>query len=275
MTCPHGRSDSDMNKAAEPMTDLVITRNLSYEPGDRHSLDVYALRAADKPRPVIVYIYGGNWAAGAKSDFAWIGAALARRGFVVVVPDYRVYPQARWPMFLQDNAGAVRWARDHAATYGGDPSKLVLMGHSAGANSALSLATDPRWLGGVGMTRSDLKAMIGLSGPYNLSPLDTPREIAIFGPPTGYTDPINLIEAGSPPVLLAIGDRDDAADPHDSDAVAARLREKGGLAEVIHYPGLGHSDTQEALALPPGSPPGIIDAILRFLAAHGAAPPPP
>ena len=276
VVCSHSRSDADMNKAAEPMNDLVVIRNLPYEPtGDRHSLDVYVLHGASKPRPVIVYLYGGDWAAGEKAEFAFVGAALARQGFVAVVPDYRIYPEARWPMFLQDNAAAVRWVRDHVAEFGGDPSKLVLMGHSAGANDALSLAVEPQWLGAVGMVPRDLKALVVLSGPFNLSPLDTRREIAIFGPPTGYADPIYRIHAGSPPMLLIIGNRDDAADPHDSDEVAAKVREKGGLAEVVHYSTLGHPDTQNALTETPGRPPGVIDAVLRFLAAQGVAPPKP
>ncbi|MBW4025085.1 MAG: alpha/beta hydrolase [Proteobacteria bacterium] len=271
----HAATDFDRGKAADPMTDLQVTRNLPYEPaGDRHSLDVYVLRAAaSKPRPVIVYIYGGAWVAGAKAQFAFVGAALARRGFVVVVPDYRIYPQAHWPMFLQDNAGAVRWARNHAAQFGGDPAKLVLMGHSAGASNALSLAVEPEWLHAVGMSPGDSKAVVCLSGAFNLMPLDDPAETAIFGPRTGYTDPINRIEAGTPPILLIIGNRDDTVDPHDSDAVAAKLREKGDAVELIHYRGLGHPDTQNALAARPGQPPGVIDAVLRFLAAHGAAPP--
>ncbi len=273
MACSHYETDADRNRAAEPMTDLSVTRNVPYEPGDRHSLDVYVLRAPSKPRPVLVYIYGGAWAAGSKDQFAWVGAALARCGFVVVEPDYRIYPQAHWPMFLQDNAAAVRWARDHAAQFGGDPAKLVVMGHSAGANNALSLAVEPEWLKAVGMAPRDLTAVIGLSGPYNLSPLDTRQEIAIFGPPTGYTDPINRVDGGSPPMLLIVGDRDDAADPLDSDAVAAKVREKGSAAVAIHFATLGHSDTQNALSIAPGRPPGVIDAILTYLATLGAAPP--
>jgi len=272
--CAHGESDIDRNKAAEPMDDLVITHNLPYEPGERHSLDVYVLRAAAKPRPVIVYIYGGGWAAGSKAEFAWVGAALARRGFMVVIPDYRIYPQARWPMFLEDNAAAVRWARDQAASFGGDPGKLVLMGHSSGAHNVFSLLVEPQWLGGVGMTPHDVTAMVGLSGVYSMLPLDGSREHAIFGPQTGYSEPINHIDGVPPPMLLIIGDSDRAAEPSNSDDVAAKLHEKGGTAEVIHYPSLGHGDTQDALALPPGHPPGIIDAILRFLTAHGARPPP-
>jgi acetyl esterase/lipase len=271
--CPHVQSDADRNKAAEPMTDLTVTRDLPYATGDRHSLDVYVSRAKAPPRPVVVFIYGGAWATGSKAEFAWVGAALARLGFIAVIPDYRIYPEARWPVFLQDNADALRWARDHAASFGGDPSKLVLMGHSAGANNVLSLAVEPQWLAGVGMAPRDLKAVVGLSGPYTLSPLDSARERAIFGPKTGYADPIHHVDGGSPPLLLIIGDRDDAADPHDSDAVAAKVRAKGSLAEVVHFPSLGHSDTQNALATTPGRPPRVIDAILRFLAAHGAAPP--
>ena len=271
--CSHGEIGIDRNKAAEPMNDLTVTRNLPYAPGDSHSLDVYVLRAAAKPRPVVVYIHGGGWTLGSKEDFAWVGAALARRGFVAVVPDYRNYPKAHWPMFLEDNAAAVRWARDHAARFGGDPSKLVLMGHSSGAHNIFSLAVEPQWLAAVGMSPRDIKAVIGLSGVYSMLPLDGPREHAIFGPQTGYTEPIDHIDGPAPPMLLIIGDRDRAAEPSNSDDVAARLREKGNVAIVIHYPSLGHGDTQDSLAAPPGQPPRIIDAILQFLAAHDVAPP--
>jgi acetyl esterase/lipase len=273
LSCAHVESDIDRNKAAEPMDDLSVTRNMAYAPGDRHSLDVYVLRGAAKPRPVIVYLYGGGWFAGSKSSFAWVGAALARRGFAVVIPDYRLYPEVHWPKFLEDDAAAVRWARDHAASFGGDPGTLVLMGHSAGAHDAFSLAVEPQWLGAVGMAPRDLKALVGLSGVYSMFPLDGRREHAIFGPQTGYTEPVDHVDGHAPPMLLIIGDQDRAAEPSDSDNVAAKVRAKGGIAEVIHYASLGHSDTQDALAKPPGQPPGIIDAILRFLASQGAAPP--
>lgn len=272
--CAHGETDQDRNRAAEPMTDLTVLHDISYEPGNRHQLDLYVSRASAPPRPVVVYIYGGAWADGSKADFAWIGAAFARLGFLAIIPDYRVYPEAHWPMFLEDNAAALRWARDHAAEFGGDPAKLVLMGHSAGANNVLSLAVDPRWLASVGLTQKDLSAVIGLSGPYNLSPLDSAREREIFGPKTGYADPIHFIRGGSPPLLLIIGGQDDAADPRDSDAVADKVRATGREAEVIHYPPLGHSDTQNALAFSPERPPHLLAAILRFLAQHGIRPQP-
>jgi acetyl esterase/lipase len=274
LTCAHGESDGDRNKAAEPMADLTVARNLAYAPGDRHSLDVYVLRAVAKPRPIVVYLYGGGWFAGSKASFAWVGAALARRGFTVVIPDYRLYPAVHWPMFLEDDAAAVLWARDHASKFGGDPASVIVMGHSAGAHDAFSLAVEPQWLGTVGMAPRDVKAVVGLSGVYSMFPLDGRREHGIFGPQTGYTDPVNHVDGPPPPMLLITGDQDRAAEPSDSDSVAAKVREKGGIAEVIHYPSLGHSETQNALAEPPGRPPRIIDAVMRFLGSQGAAPPP-
>lgn len=267
-------SDIDRNKAAEPMDDLEITRDVAYAPGDRHGLDIYAPRGPGERRPVAIYLYGGAWASGAKADYAWVGAALARRGYVAIVPDYRVYPQGLWPMFLEDNAAAVRWSKDHAANYGGDPSALVLMGHSSGAFNAISLAVDRRWLNGFGMDPLDLRAVIGLSGPYVMFPLDGPREHAIFGPERGYSEPADHVDGRSPPLLLITGDKDRAAEPSDSDTVGAKVLEKGGVAKVIHYPSLGHADTQNALAVPSGGTPPIMDEILRFLGAQGAAPSP-
>ena len=274
--CSHGESDIDRNKAAEPMDDLTISRDVAYAPGDRHGLDVYVLREPSKTRPVVVYFYGGGWIAGAKADVAWVGAALARHGFIVVIPDYRIYPQGIWPMFLEDAAAAVRWARDHAANYGGNPSDMVLIGHSAGAYNAMSIGLDRQWLTAVGLDpRRDLRAIIGLSGVYVIDP-DTPPQKVIFGPERQWPDtqPLNHVDGNSPPLLFITGDRDKDADPSDNDLLAAKVHEKGGTATVIHYQTFGHSETRDALAGPRNKTTKVLDDILRFLAAQGVAPSP-
>ncbi len=258
----------DRNKASQPWDDLAITRDVAYAPGDRHSLDVYGQRPPAQPRPVVVYLYGGGWTGGAKAYFAWVGAALARQGYVTVIPDYRIYPHAKWPEFLQDNAAAVRWARDNAAKFGGDPSNLILIGHSAGAYNAINLAVDRRWLGAVGMDPArDLRAVIGLSGVYVIDP-DTPPQKVIFGPESQWPDtqPIAHVDGNAPPLLLIIGDKDEEADVSDTDKLAAKVREKGGSISVIHYPSLRHADTVEALApVPPGGP-DIMKQVTSFIA---------
>ena len=119
---------------------LAREAGLAYGEGPSRRLDVYAPPAAGGPRPVVVFFYGGSWQNGKREDYRFAGAALAAEGFVAMVPDYRKYPEVRFPGFVEDGASAVAWARREAARFGGDPSKLWVMGHSAGAHIAALLA---------------------------------------------------------------------------------------------------------------------------------------
>ena len=103
--------------------------------------------AAAKSRPVILFFYGGSWNSGRRQGYAFAARALAARGFVVIVPDYRLVPDAVYPDFLRDCAAAVRWARRNAGAHGGDGERIVLVGHSAGAYNAAMLALDPGLVG--------------------------------------------------------------------------------------------------------------------------------
>jgi len=260
----------DKNLAAQPMDDLAITHDIAYAPGDRHGLDIYVSLAPGAPRPVVVFFHGGGYDSGDKADLAWLGAALARRGYVVVVPDFRLYPQVIWPAFLQDCAAAVRWTRDNAARYGGDPSKLVLMGHSSGAYNAISLAVDRRWLGEVGMDPDrDLRAAVGLSGPYDDMQTTNLKIQTIFGPKRQWPDtqPVNHAHGRSPPLLLITGDRDDIVDPVESDMLAENVRKSGGVVKLIHYPTLDHTGTLEALVPQKGKNPQVMDDVTAFISA--------
>lgn len=238
--------------ATAPRGGVKVERDIAYAEGERRGLDVYAPKAVQPGgRPVVVFFYGGSWEFGSKADYAWVGSALARAGYVAVLPDYRLYPEARWPQFLQDSALAVKWARDHAGAYGGDPRRLVLMGHSAGAYNAVTLTVDRRWLAEVGLDPArDVRAAVGLSGPYDFLPLRSRTLMDIFGPEAARPDtqPINHVDGRAPPLLLATGDRDVVVDPGNSDRLAARVRAAGGTAQVIHYPKLDHARTAGALA---------------------------
>ncbi len=229
--------------ALEPAAHVQISRGLAYGADPRQMLDVYAPRPRRPAAPIVVFFYGGSWNSGRGQDYRFVGAALASRGYVTVIPDYRLYPQVGWQGFLQDSARAVRWARDHGADYGGDPKKLVLLGHSAGAYNAAMLTLDRRWLGAVGMDPNrDVRAMAGLAGPYDFLPLTSEELKTIFGPEQGRADtqPINHVGPGAPPIWLGTDDHDQYVDPGNTSRLAAALRANGDRVQTRVYPRLNH-----------------------------------
>jgi acetyl esterase/lipase len=247
-----GCSTIDVLNRLEPKSRVEIVRDIAFGPGRTDRLDVYRPRAG-KPGPVVVFFYGGSWNSGSRSFYTFAGAALAAHGYTVVIPDYRVYPEVNYPAFLEDSARAVRWARDHAGEYGGDPGRLVLTGHSAGAYNAAMLAYDRRWLAAVGLDpRRDIKALVGLSGPYDFLPLHSEELKTIFGPEDQRpaTQPINYVDGQGPPAFLGVGARDSVVNPGNTARMAERIRQKGGSVEVRQYDRVTHAMTIGVFAAP-------------------------
>jgi acetyl esterase/lipase len=200
----------------------------------------------------VVFFYGGNWQSGDKEMYLFLAAALARRGYVTVVPDYRVYPGARYPQFIEDGALAVRWVRDNAARFGGDPQSLFVMGHSAGAYIAAMLAFDRRWLRAVGLSPGrDIAGLICIAGPYDFLPLEDETLKVIFGGANApATQPFSYVSGGEPPTLLATGADDGTVDPGNAIRLAARLRAAGCDVKVATYARVGHLGIIGAFAFP-------------------------
>ena len=264
-------SSVDLLNAVVPKSGAQITRDVVYAPGPRGRLDVYRPTGVTAPAPVVVFIYGGSWDSGRRQDYTFVGAALAAKGFVAVIPDYRVYPEVRWPTFLQDNARAVAWARDHAAEYGGDPRKLFLMGHSAGAYDAVMLALDRRWLAAVGIDpKRDLRGVIGLAGPYDFLPLHSEELKTIFGPPDGRpaTQPINYVDGANPPLFLATDTADKVVEPSNTERLAAKVRAAGGPVETREYKGLSHVLVVAAIAAPLRLLAPVLRDATAFIRSH-------
>lgn len=230
----------------------IAIRDVAYGGHPRQRLDVYVPSDGAAGAPVVIFFYGGSWKDGAKSEYAFVGQALAAQGFVAVLPDYRLYPEVRFPDFLDDCARAVRWVADHVGTYGGDPRRLALAGHSAGAYNAAMLALDRRHLARAGVTRTSVKALAGLSGPYDFLPLDAGTAQEVFGDAQDQaaTQPITFAGSASPPAFLTTGDRDDTVRPRNTTALAAKLRRSGVPVVERVYPGLDHKDTLLALSRP-------------------------
>jgi acetyl esterase/lipase len=217
------------------------------------TLDIWtpaAPTAADLP--VVVFWYGGGWAKGDRASYAFAGRALANAGFVVVIPDYRKVPDVRFPAYLEDGAQAVAWVRDNIAAHGGDPDRIAFMGHSAGAYQAVMLALDGTWLQAAGVDPGIVKAAVGLSGPYDFYPFDSPRSIAAFSewPQPDETQPIAYARKDAPPLLLVTSDGDETVRPKNANNLAAKLRGLGAPVEVINYGPLDHEEVVMALSVP-------------------------
>jgi acetyl esterase/lipase len=198
-----------------------------------------------------VFFYGGSWQKGDRGNYLFVAQALTSRGYVAVLPDYRTYPETAFPGFVNDAAAAVRWTRDNAHEFGGDPARVFVMGHSAGAHLAALIATDPRYLASQSMSKADLRGVIGLAGPYDFLPIKDPTLLDVFPAATRTeSQPINFVTGHEPPMFLAAGTDDTVVDPGNTDRLAAMLRKHGDSVEVKHYDGFGHIRIVSALALP-------------------------
>jgi acetyl esterase/lipase len=241
--------------------------DLPYGTRSRQSLDVYSPRNAHG-KPIIVFWYGGGWETGKKSRYRFVAAALAEAGYVAVLPDYRLYPDVKFPAFVQDGAEALAWVVSHAAEIGGDPKRIYVAGHSAGAHLAAMLAYDRSQLERVGLPADIVRGFIGLSGPYALDPNnDTYR--AIFAAPYGLGDwqPVQLAKHGAPPALLLHGEADDVVDVSHARKMAARLETIGVNVALRTYPGRGHRDTVASFAVLAADKLPVLAEIRRFIEA--------
>ena len=240
--------------------------NVAYGAAPRQKLDIHVPRSGGANRPVLVFFYGGNWDSGEKQDYAFAGRTFAGLGYVTVVPDYAHSSERPYPAFMEDAAAALAWIATHINEYGGDPARIIVAGHSAGAYIAMTLALDARW-GATGLVR----AAIGLAGPYDFLPFDSPVTTRTFGHVQDLpaTQPVNHVHAGAPPLLLISGDTDTTVSPRHSPELAARARLAGGVAELILYPGITHTGPLKALARPFRSHAPVLKDIAGFLARHG------
>ena len=237
-----GCSGTDVLNALTPSSGYQLIANVRYGPEDRHLLDLYVPDGANGSTPTIVFFYGGSWQSGSRDDYRFVGEAFAARGYQVAIPDYRLYPDVRFPTFLEDSATAVAWVGEYAQDRGVAAGPLYLVGHSAGAYNAAMLGLDPRWLVQAGSDRSRIVAIATLAGPFDFLPLESANLKAIFGPKNqrDQTQPLNYVDGLAPPMLLTTGADDDTVYPRNTINLAAKIKAAGGAVETRFYKGLGH-----------------------------------
>ncbi len=243
----------------------------AYGAQSRQRLDVWVPREKTAARlPVVVFFYGGGWVAGKRGDYGFAGRAYAARDFIAVVPDYRLVPEVRFPSFVEDGALAVKWARDNAARYGGDPDRISLAGHSAGAYIGAMLSLDAKYLRDAGVDPRTIRAAALMSGPYDFYPFTEPLGRNALGrwPRPLETQPIHFARRDAPPMMLIHGQADTLAHARNSVALAARLRAAGSVVDLRIYPGKSHIDTIKSLSPAfRGATPALADSV-SFLKAN-------
>ncbi|MFP5500475.1 MAG: alpha/beta hydrolase [Gammaproteobacteria bacterium] len=254
--------------ALTPTSTFTKTSSLAYGDDPRQKLDIYRPVTALPDAPVVVFFYGGSWNSGSKDDYGFVGEALAARGIVVVIADYRLYPQVRYPLFLQDGAQAVAWAYQHSAEYGGDPRKLYVMGHSSGAYNAAMLALDPQWLAGVGLSPSVFKGWIGLAGPYDFLPIENRDVRPVFFYPDSPPDsqPINHVSQSAPPSLLIASVDDNLVNPkRNTGGLAKKLRAAGVPVEEFYFTRTSHATLVASMSRPLRWLAPVLDRVTAFI----------
>ena len=257
-----GCSGTDVLNAFSWSAGYKLEESLAYGDHPRQMLDLYTPEKAGPDTPTIVFFYGGSWQSGDRSEYRFLGSAFARQGFRVAVPDYRLYPEARFPDFLEDSAAAVAWLRKGVASEG----KLFLMGHSAGAYNAAMLALAARWLEDVGASPADIDALALLAGPYDFLPLKDSALKVIFGPEETRerTQPINHVSGAAPPMLLLTGEDDETVLPRNSKRLADAIREAGGDVAMKTYSRVGHLSIIGAIGRPLRMLAPVLDDVSKF-----------
>jgi acetyl esterase/lipase len=258
--------------ASTGKTDVVVQRDVVFDPAHRLALDVYRLPGTEHA-PVVIFFYGGSWKSGKRQWYRWVGEALAQRGLVVVIPDYRLWPKVRLDGFMQDAAQAVAWTHAHAGDYGGNSAQLFLMGHSAGAHIGALLATDAHWLNAVGMQPRDLSGFIGLAGPYDFLPLNDSDFIDMFGSTHDAqlrSQPVHYVNGDEPPMLLLQGTTDKIVWPRNAQSLAAAMERENEPVELKMYPDIGHMAILFAMSRPFRSKAPVLDDAVDFIHTRDA-----
>jgi acetyl esterase/lipase len=229
-----------------PSSTHTLTQNTSYGGSPRHKLDVYTptQAAPQGGYPVVVFFYGGSWNRGEKADYKFVGEALASRGILTLVADYRLYPEVRYPDFL--------------------------MGHSAGAYNASMLALDSRWLKTVGHSPTELAGFIGLAGPYDFLPMTNIDTQPVFFHPNypAGSQTIDYASASAPRTFLGAAKEDNLVNPQrNTVGLHNRLKAAGASVTLQLYDRVNHITLVAALGAPVRWLAPVLDDVVLFVNA--------
>lgn len=226
-----------------------IVENVEYGELSRQALDIYIpTHLSSEAMPVVVFFHGGRWTEGDKNQYKFVGMRLSQLGYVVVLPNTRLYPDVKFPTFVEDAAKALAWVHNNIRQYQGDQHIFVL-GHSSGAHVGALLIADTSYLQAHQLDPSFVNGFAGLAGPYDFEP-ESKALKDIFGPPENFPNMVvsNFINGNEPPMLLIASKDDNTVHIQNLKKLRTSIEEQGGKVDVIIYPRGGHASTVAALS---------------------------
>ena len=250
-----------------PSGNFTKQSDISFGEHPRYKLDIYKPETPKIGAPVLVFVHGGGWNNGSKDLYKFIGDGFTGEGYTVVVPNYRLHPNAVYPDPLTDTAKAVAWT---AKNYPDRP--LMLMGHSAGAYNVLMMGLDKGFLAAEDVSMcARISGVISLAGPVGIVPLKKEPYITVFPDKfTGIDAALNNVNAPSPPMFLMNGGKDDQVYPRNAIALDKAIKERGGKSELKLYPKLSHTDAVKVLSRYFDGDSTLKNDILQFMSDNSA-----
>lgn len=267
-----GCTKADVLNIIIPSTGYTVHKDIAYGDKPRQKLDVYVPDKPDASGTVVVFFYGGSWQKGYKELYKFVGQAFTSKGYITVVVDYSVYPDAYFPDFLNDGAKSLAWVQKNISNYGADPKHMYVSGHSAGGYIAVMLALNEEYLKEAGGSSKWIKGGIGISGPYDFLPFTDPKIKAIFSTSEDeLTQPIHFARKGAPPLLLITAEHDSEVGAKNTVNLSRKLREMQSPVEVKTYPDVGHVGIVLSLAHGFRSKAPMLDDIDAFIRSTNAS----
>lgn len=251
--------------------DGEVVRNVSVGRHPRQSLDVFVpeTQLTGETFPVVMFVHGGRWTSGERTDYAFIGAKLAEQGYITVVPSYRQYPHVKLPEMMDDIAAAAAWTQKNVGVYNAQMDNIFLMGHSSGAHMAALLLADERYLKKHSMTPDMFNAFVGLAGPYHFTPTE-PDLVDLFGPEKNYPSMqvSTFIDGDEPPMLLLHGLIDETVLVGNMERLSNTIKSKNGQVQTRLYRDYDHEKLLQAFTWAGKKQQDIMADVDSFLRSH-------